>query len=206
METSENKPKAQYTGNSHKSREDRAKLQQVTSSRGVTRKKPLGSRISAALTGDDAKSVGEYILMDVLVPAVKSLIFEVTSQGAERMLWGDSSGRSRTPSQGRSGFTPYNQIRSTPGGQVRDISRQARNAHNFDEVVLPTRAEAEMVLNGMYEVLEQYDIVTVAELYNLTGITGSYTDEKYGWNDLRGATAKRVREGYVLVLPTPIEV
>jgi hypothetical protein len=35
----------------------------------------------------------------------------------------------------------------------------------------------------------------------LVGITGNYTDNKYGWTDIRSASVNRTRDGYALKLP-----
>ena len=37
-----------------------------------------------------------------------------------------------------------------------------------------------------------------ADLYDLVGINGSYTDNKYGWTHLRSTDVQRVRDGYLL--------
>jgi len=47
-------------------------------------------------------------------------------------------------------------------------------------------------------------MVTVADLYELTGIASSHTDNKWGWTELRGARAVRTRDGHFLLdLPDP---
>ena len=56
----------------------------------------------------------------------------------------------------------------------------------------------------MDELIEHYGIVSVADLYDLVGITGSYTDNKYGWTDIRTAQVVRVRDGYKIKLPRAI--
>lgn len=73
----------------------------------------------------------------------------------------------------------------------------------MDEVIIETRVEAEHVLDRMVDLLKQYDQVTVSDLCDLVGATAAYTDNKWGWTDLRGADIRRVREGYLLKLPQP---
>ncbi len=55
----------------------------------------------------------------------------------------------------------------------------------------------------MYDLLSRYNQVTVSEMYDLVGLTGKFTDERYGWTDLRGAEPVRVQGGYILGLPKP---
>lgn len=86
------------------------------------------------------------------------------------------------------------------------MSRAARATHNFDEIILPTRREAEEVLNFLFDLLTRYDTVSISDLYELVGETGQFTDEKWGWNDLTGASVTRVRDGYLLNLPRPVTI
>ena len=67
--------------------------------------------------------------------------------------------------------------------------------------MLESRGEADAVLSRMDEIMEEYDIVRVADLYDLVGITGDYTDNKYGWTNIRDAKVVRVRDGYKIQLP-----
>ena len=83
------------------------------------------------------------------------------------------------------------------------MSQRARASHDFKEIVLATRIEAEEVCRGLDELIERYGVATVTNLYNLVGITGDYTDNKWGWNQSHGFDIERVREGYLLDLPKP---
>lgn len=72
--------------------------------------------------------------------------------------------------------------------------------------MIETLSEANEVLTQMFDLLERYEVVTVSDLYELLGVSGNFTDERYGWTDLRGSRVSRARGGgYVLDLP-PTEV
>lgn len=81
------------------------------------------------------------------------------------------------------------------------LSRQARANHDFGEIILATRAEAEDVLEQLRELINQYEIATVSDLYQLVGHTGEFTDDKWGWDDLRSASIRPIRGGYLLNMP-----
>lgn len=53
----------------------------------------------------------------------------------------------------------------------------------------------------MDEMISVYGMVSVADLYDLIGVTGNYTDNKYGWTDIRSASVVRVRDGYIVKMP-----
>ncbi len=84
------------------------------------------------------------------------------------------------------------------------MSRQARAGHNFDEIILDQRAEAEEVIDKLFELVSRYDTATVADLYELVGLSATHTDHKWGWSDLHGSGVSRVRGGYLLDLPEPV--
>ena len=50
----------------------------------------------------------------------------------------------------------------------------------------------------MDELIATYGLVSVADFYDLVGVSGNYTDNKYGWTDIRGATTVRVGDGYMI--------
>jgi hypothetical protein len=83
------------------------------------------------------------------------------------------------------------------------MSQRGRAKHDFDEIVLDQRAEAEEVIDRLYDVVSRYEQATVADLYDLVGLSSTHTDHKWGWTDLRGSGVSRIRDGYLLDLPDP---
>lgn len=201
-----------YPANSHKARvgdtadtTDRKKVDKVINGDAVKRKKGLGRKMAETFTGDDVQSVGTYILFDVVMPAAKTMISDAVSQGIERMLFGD--GARRSTSKSSVGHTSYNRMYSGSSrdnrSSERTMSPRARATHDFDEVILETRGEAEEVLDLLVDLLGKYDVVTVSDLYDAVGVSGSYTDDKWGWTNLKGAAIRRIRAGYLIDLPRP---
>lgn len=181
-------------------------LEKVVTNEVIRRKKPLGKRFTETFTSGDARGVFSYVVMDVMLPAAKDMIADAMSEGVSRVLFGDSARSRRAAASGRNtGYTPYNRPGTPSRDDPRSISRHARAVHNFDEIILETKVEAEDILTRMLDLLQKYEQVKVSDLYDLAGITGSYTDEKYGWHDLRGADVTRIRGGnYLLDLPPTV--
>lgn len=198
-----------YPANSHKNKARQGKtVQKVISGEAVQRKQTASSKFKEAISGDDTQSVASYILFDVVIPAAKSMLADATSQFIERLLFGES----RRSSGGRQGYTSYNKMYNGSRSNERqpsrpEISNRGRATHNFGEVILTTRGEAEHVLDSLTALIDEYSVATVSDLYDLVGITGNFTDDKWGWYDLRGSTVSRIREGYLINLPQtqPIE-
>lgn len=182
-------------------------LKRVTSGDPVRRRKSLRKQFSETFVGGDAKTAMRYVVFGVLIPAAKDAIAEAGAQGIEKLIFGDSRRRSSgsNPSSGPTGYVSYN--RYSMGNQQaappRAMSQRARSQHNFDEIVLSSRAEAEQVIDSLFDVVSRYESASVADLYELVGIPSAHTDHKWGWSDIRGSGVSRVRGGYLLDLPEP---
>lgn len=203
----------QFPSNSRRpvrGRDEPKQVERVITGDVVRRKTPLGKRMSQNLIGGDAQSVWGYVVGDVLGPAFRDMIADAVTGGVERMIFGESSpGRSRRSRGNSVGHTAYNRYasssstRSSRDEPRRDISRRARANHSFDEIILPNRVDAEEVIDRLYEMVEKYEVATVMDLYGLVGVPSNYTDDKWGWTDLRNADVSRVKGGYLLNLPKP---
>lgn len=182
----------------------------VVSSGAVRRKKSLRKQFTETFVAGDAKTALRYVAFDVLLPAAKDMVVDSFTQGIEKLIFGDSRRRgSTTPMSGPTGYISYNRYSAAgqgpgPGsGPRRALSRQARSRHNFDEIILDDRAEAENVVDNLFELVSRYESATVADLYELVGLNSNHTDHKWGWTDLHGAGVTRIRGGYLLDLPEP---
>jgi hypothetical protein len=204
-----------YPSNSKKSRmkeslPETKKQEKVVTGIVKQKKKSWSKKLAEIFFEDDTKSVGSYIWHDVLIPAGKSMICDIVGWGgfAEMLLFGDKRGGSRTRRESGRSYTSYGSYYSGTQGLRdrdkcgdRDISKIGRARHDFDEIVLETRGEAEDVLSHLVDLTIDYGMATVADLYDLVGITSNHADIKYGWTDLRNSSVSRVRGGYLINLP-----
>lgn len=193
-----------YKPNSHRSREGQQKEAPETEKKvekvvkgAVKTKKNDMRKFTDIFISEDASNVKSYIVMDVLVPAIKKAISDVVRNGIDMILYGDA-GRSKSSS----GASKVSYRSYYDGGRDhRDAPARTRTGYSYDDIILDNRGEAEDVLSRMDELVATYGIVSVADLYDLVGITGNYTDNKYGWTDIRSARVERVRDGYIIKLP-----
>ena len=194
----------------------KARVDRVISGDVRRRKKSLSKRFKELYFGSDSRSVWQYVALDVIIPATKDLLADIATQGVERMLFGDDHhyGRRGGRMRGRGisrDYTSYSRYTSPRddrppfplGYNRRELTRQARVNHDFDDIILNTRAEAEEIIDRLFDLIEKYESATVADLYEMLGLTSQYTDDKWGWTDIRGSTVRRIREGYLLDLPRP---
>jgi hypothetical protein len=190
--------------------EEPKKIERITQSEARQRKKSPGRRAKEFFFGGDARSAGSHIWTDLLVPAVKDMLVHSGQEYIEMMIWGGD--RSRVRGRGpvsRAGVrlvhTAYDQ--ASRGAMRPDprvaLSRQQRANFDFDDIIIPSRVEAEAVIDGLWKLIDQYQVASVKDLYDAIGIEPAYTDHNFGWVDLTYAKARRVKDGYLLDLPRP---
>lgn len=165
------------------------KVEKVIKGKVKTRKKSEIKKFADTFITEDMANVKSYILTDIVVPSVKKAISDVV----DTILFGGSGRKSSTGSRVSYG-SYYNKDSRRP------IERN-RMGYSYDDIIFDSRGEAEKVLMGMDELIDTYKMVSVADFYDLVGISGSYTDNKYGWTDIRDASVLRIRDGYIIKLP-----
>lgn len=194
-----------YKPNSHKSKEEQKestsekKIEKVISGSVKSKKKNEIQKFADVFISEDVNNVKSYIVLDVLVPAIKKAISDIVTNGIDMILYGESG---RTKKNSTSSKISYRSYYEKENDQKRSYNfTSIKSGYSYDDIILDNRGEAEDVLARMDELVATYGIVSVADLYDLVGITGAYTDNKYGWTDVRSATVVRTRDGYLIKLP-----
>ena len=191
-----------YPSNSHKARGEVAekKVEKVVSGKTSTKKKSGIRKLSDTFLSEDVSNVKSYIFSEVLLPAAKKLVSDIVTNGTNMLLYGEIKNK-----KGNSSKVSYSRYYDDRSRDYR--SPVVRNNFDYDEIIFETRGDAEAVLDAMYDILNQYKVVSVAELYDLASITThNYTCNNYGWIDLRGSSVVRVRDGYILKLPRALAI
>jgi hypothetical protein len=174
--------------------------------KGTVKSKKKNGFFSSFLSGD-FMDIKEYVMQDVLIPALKNAIEDTITNGISMMLNGGEPRRgNRKSSASRVSYRSYYDRDDRERDRDRDRDRgRSRNAgYSYDDIILETRGEAEDVIARLDELIDVYGMASVADLYDLVGISGQYTDNKYGWTNVASATHVRVRDGYLLKMPRAI--
>lgn len=174
------------------------KVEKVISGTAKTKKKTGVMKLADIFIEDDVNSVKSYIIGDVVVPTIKKTIYDVITGSLDMFFFGGTGGgrtRSTADKVSYRNYTSYSNKRES-----RPTTRSV-TGYSYDEIVLDSRGEAEEVLTRMDELVSTYGIVSVADFYDLVGVTCQYTDNKYGWTNIRNAQVMRVRDGYMIKMP-----
>lgn len=192
----------------------------VTKGKVTIRKKPLGRRFAEAFGAQEGQGVIDYILYDIIVPATKNMLLDSISDGVEMALFGEVRGRRRRSSDNRSRYA-YDRVSYRDdrdryrndrrdrrddryGRDHRDDIQERRSMRDYEDIVFNSKQDAEDVISSLVDMIDEYGQATVADLYDLAGITPEYTYGNYGWTNLSSATSVRDRDGYTLRLPRAI--
>lgn len=196
-----------YKPNSHvykeeqkKALEERKKVEKVVSGPVKLKKKSGITKLTNNIIAEDAKNVKTYILTDVLLPGIKKAIFDIVTGGIEMLIYG-TTGKHKGGSLGSK--VSYRNYYDRDRRYDRSDDSRGRDCFDYDDFEFTNRGEAEAVKEQLLDLIREYGFTTVADLYDMVGKTAPYTSNRYGWTNLRNAEVKRVRDGYIIVLPKP---
>ena len=217
-----------FSSNSDKSREmsNRQPVNPIVGASNVTSVTSRKQKLVRAFISPDVNDIGEYLLYDVAIPAIKNTILDIVNiifnggiqsrRGSGNVYNGNfynyrgvSTGnvynraQNVTTSAGPANVTPttsdmidYRNIVITYGVDARGYTVDAEK----ESAQIVSELQAEMI---------EYGKVSVAHLYHLCSITPDWTYERIGWVGDPGQIGRRaVPGGYQIIVPNavPIEV
>lgn len=169
------------------------------------RKQGMLRRLGNAIVEDSVENAKQEAFGKIIVPGFKSLIFDTFTEVLSIILFSDGRDGGYRPRSGgisrRGDRTSYRDYYDRK--DKRDSGRRDTRDIPFDpdDIVVDTRAEAHMVLDEMDHIIQKYGQASVADFYDVVGVTSDWTDNRYGWTNIRNASIKPVRDGFMLVMP-----
>ena len=170
----------------------------VPKATGTIKKKSEAGKLAGLFVAGDLASAKSYIIEDVLIPTIKNAVSEMVRNGIDILLFGEvRKGSNNRSTTSKVSYTNY----YNGGSSTRNLDRSS-NSCSYDDIIFPSRGDAEVVLDGLNEIIQAYGFASVADLYELANITsGNYTYANYGWTEIINISPARVPEGYILRLP-----
>ena len=169
--------------NSHKSREKQyhlpeKKVEPVVTGKTTLKKKSGIVKLADVFLPEDVSSVKEYIIRDVIIPKV-----------AWDSFWGISGRSSSGKSIAR--YVSYDKC-----SQNKRSDPPRRSGVSFEDIEFNSRGDAEIVYDRMAELCDQYNAVSVADMYELANVSNdNFVLAKIGWTSMEGAEVVRVPGG-----------
>lgn len=195
----------QYQSNSDKerqeaSRQSEKKVEAVVVGTAKTRKKGELQKLVNEFVPGNFSIIKSDILRNIIVPSLKKAVSDIVKVGIDMILYDGK--------QAQSSKVSYRNYYDRDNDKVRAGSSINRfNNLDYDDILFETRGDAETVLDAMNDIISQYGIVTISDLYDLARVPNdNFTLNRYGWSSISGACAIRVRDGYILKLPRAIPI
>lgn len=188
-----------YKSNSNKSKleqkQPEKKVEKIISGSAKVKKKSEVKKLTDVFISEDISNVKSYIWNDVIVPIVKKAI----SETVDVILYGESGHSKKKSPASRVSYRSYYEDRDD--NRRRDYGSIRRSNYDYNDIVLENRGDAEEVLIKLDELIDVYGSASIADLYDMVGMSGSYTDNRYGWEKPGVGSVVRVRDGWLLKLP-----
>lgn len=201
---------SEYKPNSHKfkaeqaSQEEKKKVEKVVKGVVKTKKKNEIHKLADIFIAEDIRTVKSYALMEVLVPAIKKAVSDIVTNGIDMILYGGSGRPSDRSRSSKVSYVSYNKFSEREERRTYDSGSRTR--FDYDDLVFDNRGEAQVVLDHLMDTIESYGMATIADMYDLAGITPPFTSNRYGWTSLKSASIERVRDGYIIKTPKAIVI
>lgn len=205
------------SSNSHRSREmanDEKIIKPVTHGQTVIKKETVGKKFADVFLAENMTNVKDYIIYDVLVPAINDTIVNMLTSGVSMLFKGQpgnynrgSSGRSRLNERTSYG-SYYGRSSESTREREKQPSRTVRDMNGFKDIGFRELGDAKEVRSCIYDIIDRYPYISVQEYYGLSDNSNlaEYTDTKRGWRaeDIREINISRCYDGlYRLDLPRP---
>jgi hypothetical protein len=193
-----------YPTNSHRFKEEKAiapteerrKVEQLVTGVEKTKKKSEFGKLVNLFISEDAPKIRSWLIHDVAMPAFKKALM-----GSIDMLFNGGHSSGYTPDYSSKPKVRYSQYSEEPSYRKATGTVVAKNNVEYNDIEYPNRGAAERVLATMRDIHAEFQSVTLAELYEMSGLDHPYTYTKYGWTSLRDAKVVRRGDGYFIDLP-----
>ena len=198
----------EYKSNSLKVRDgaeakvEEKQIQPVISGGAKVQKQTCLGRFKDDIVAESFKNVGEWLWSEVVIPNTKRFIDDLVTNGIHMFLYGKGGGPKSSSIQkisysNGSSFVNYS---TTSKDTVR--AGAGNNGINYDNIVFDSRGDAEAVLTQMEDMIDQFGMVSIADLYEMAELpVPSYTLNNYGWTSLKSACTMACRDGFLIKLP-----
>lgn len=175
----------------------------------VVKKESEAKRLGKKFFSEDAKTVGSHVVESVVIPSLQKLLSDAVKGAIDWLIYG-SKGNKNSSGIGTISYGSYynrsGYINPTPV-YTNPMLNNKPTLYAVNDIIIADRGEAEEVLLRMKESINSYGMVSVGDFYDLVGQRANFTDQKWGWFDLRTADIIRVDGGFCIRFPKvqPIE-
>lgn len=174
---------------------EKKKVQPVAN--GVKKKRTAADKVTESLFADDLQTTANYVIKDVALPYIRNMLADTAKKTIDAIFFGvgGKTGGSYLSPASRVNYGSYSTQTTAP------VTRNQAYGYNYSDLTFHEPGAAEEVILGLKGIIKQYQIASVADLYDLANVPSSYTDNKYGWTNVDDARIIRTSDGWILKMP-----
>lgn len=201
--------KVDFPSNSEKQpAPEREKLTPVTQARVDVNpfKKLLG-----AFLADDLNDAGDYFIRRILGPSMKSFVANLGKDIIDLIFYGQTLGSYADVPTRSVNREKYARVSTAPKQQA--APRAKTSGSLYEDPIVSSRGGAEIVLDQLQGIADEYGFARVLDLYDLCGLDTNFTQANYGWspeqvNHARVMPIHRIGsdDEYIIKMPRPIQI
>lgn len=150
------------------------------------KKENIVERFVKGIIGPDGfKGIATHLVGTVIVPAVKEMSYNALESGLRMAIFKDDA-PTRTGQRVNYRAISNNNART----HVRSNVVSPRPINRVEDFFFTSHADATIVLEELTKWASQYDMVSVADYYEMIGQPTQFTHNDYGWSFERIKTAR----------------
>ena len=202
----------EYKSNSNKSKQKTEAPPVASVAKGKVIEKSPAKKAADNFFAEDMKGVMNYVMKDVILPGIKRVVSTALKGAVDTAFYGtgvrfDDARGPRRPGQ----MVDYTQRNYFDGRDRAYGNAPVRTRTvSIDNIIFESYGEAQDVIHGLQALIQQYGIASVAQMYDLAGVSimGDYTKNNYGWTDINSANTRIIetRDGYILDMPKALPI
>ena len=137
------------------------KVEKVITGAATTKKKGEMQKFADVFISKDVSNVKSYILLEVLVPALKKAISDIVTNGIDMILYGESERTKKTSTASKVSYRGY--YENNRDRRYADTPR-ARSGFDYDDIIFSSRGDAEAVISSMDNIIGN-SVLSALEIY-----------------------------------------
>lgn len=168
---------------------------------GTVKEKTFWQKVKASFISDEVHDVKSYLVFDIMIPAIKRTFRSLVVNSLDMSLFGKPMGDDRRSEQ-RGGSTYIAYDRAYGGGSRDDYSRSRSKSggltvgiRELDRVTFRNKEDAIDVLSYLYDTIEEYGVVSVADFLGAANVEITPIAHKWIWTNLQGSSVEECPDG-----------
>lgn len=183
-------------------------IKKVVTGSAVEKKKSFGSKIKDVFVGADLKTSAMYIATNVLLPSLRNLVVDAVTEGTKRIVYGDDPSRRPIGGLGSSRIQYNRPSTGLFASQQTGIFTQqgplaVSRPQSVNDIILNTKEDAETALIELNQIINDYQVASVADFKGLVGVQSTFVENQWGWSTIDFFDIRQVRDGWLVILPKP---